>query len=68
MSLEKHREDKFFKTLLVGLSERTKQNYADEIWRWIVFVNMTPTQHIQKAHVIRIHFGEELENAINYLF
>ena len=48
MSLENSKQDKFFKTWLVGLKERTKQNYADEIWGWIVFVNMTPTQQIQK--------------------
>jgi hypothetical protein len=40
--------DEFFKTWLVGLSERTKENYTKEIHQWILFINMTPTEQIKK--------------------
>ena len=40
--------DEFFKKWLVGLSERTKENYTKEIHQWILFINMTPTEQIKK--------------------
>ena len=43
-----YEQDEFFKRWLVGLSERTKQNYSNEIHGWIVFVDMTPTEQIKK--------------------
>jgi hypothetical protein len=43
-----YEKDEFFKKWLVGLSERTKENYTNKIGDWIVFVGMTPTEQIQK--------------------
>lgn len=43
-----YKQDEFFKKWLVGLSDRTKENYTDEIHDWIIFVDMTPTQQIKK--------------------
>jgi hypothetical protein len=43
-----HEKDNFFKKWLVGLSERTKENYTQEFDAWYVFVGMTPTEQIQK--------------------
>ena len=43
-----YERDEFFKKWLVGLSERTKENYSKEIHGWITFVDMTPTQQVKK--------------------
>jgi hypothetical protein len=43
-----YEKDKFFKKWLVGLSERTKENYTQEFDAWYVFVGMTPTEQIEK--------------------
>jgi len=43
-----YEQDEFFKKWLVGLSERTKENYSKEIHGWILFVDMTPTEQIKK--------------------
>jgi hypothetical protein len=43
-----YEQDEFFKRWLVGLSDRTKENYTQNIQEWIVFVGMTPTEQIQK--------------------
>ena len=43
-----YEQDEFFKKWLVGLSDRTKENYTENIKDWIVFVGMTPTEQIQK--------------------
>lgn len=43
-----YEQDEFFKKWLVGLSERTKENYSKEIHDWITFVDMTLTQQIKK--------------------
>ena len=43
-----YEKDEFFKKWLVGLSDRTKENYTQNIEQWIVFVGMTPTEQIQK--------------------
>ena len=41
-------QDDFVKRWLVGLSERTKQNYLQQIHYWIVFVDLSPTEQIRK--------------------
>jgi hypothetical protein len=41
-------QDEFFDKRLVGLSERTKENYADEFNDWFVSTEMTPAEHIRK--------------------
>jgi hypothetical protein len=47
--LEKpYEQDEFFKKRLVGLSERTKENYGDEFNDWFVFIDITPTEKIKK--------------------
>ena len=43
-----YEKDEFFKKWLVGLSERTKENYTNKIGEWIVFVGMSPTEQIKK--------------------
>jgi integrase len=43
-----YEQDQFFKRWLVGLSDRTKENYTQNIQEWIVFIGMTPTEQIQK--------------------
>jgi hypothetical protein len=43
-----YEQDRFFKKWLVGLSERTKENYTNEFNEWFVFIGMTPTEQIQK--------------------
>jgi integrase len=43
-----YEKDSFFKKWLVGLSERTKENYTNEFNEWFVFIGMTPTEQIQK--------------------
>lgn len=43
-----YEQDQYFKKWLVGLSERTKQNYSDEIHCWLTFVGMSPTEQIKK--------------------
>jgi integrase len=43
-----YEKDSFFKKWLVGLSERTKENYTSEFNEWFVFIGMTPTEQIQK--------------------
>jgi hypothetical protein len=35
--------DKFVQQWLTGLSERTKQNYLEEIVGWLDFADMSPT-------------------------
>ena len=46
--LSSYKQDKFFKRWLNGLSDRTKENYTNEIGDWLVFIGMTPTEQIQK--------------------
>jgi hypothetical protein len=61
-----YQKDEFFKKWLVGLSERTKKNYTNEIQGWLVFVGMTPTEQIKKrmhdlsarAHLWRSNKGD----------
>jgi len=43
-----YEKDKFFKKWLVGLSERTKENYSAEFQEWFDFVGMSPTEQIEK--------------------
>ena len=43
-----YEQDEYFKRWLVGLSERTKKNYATEFHDWQVFIGMTPTEQIKK--------------------
>lgn len=43
-----YEKDKFFKKWLVGLSDRTKENYIAEFQGWFEFVGMTPTEQIEK--------------------
>jgi hypothetical protein len=43
-----YEKDKYFQKWLVGLSERTKENYTQEFDEWYNFVGMTPTQQIEK--------------------
>lgn len=43
-----YEQDEFFKKWLVGLSDRTKENYTNEIHGWITFVDKSPTQQIKK--------------------
>lgn len=42
-----YEQDEYFKKWLVGLSQRTKENYAYEIHDRIVFVNMTLTDRLR---------------------
>jgi hypothetical protein len=42
-----YEKDVFFKKWLVGLSERTKENYTNGIQDWLVFIGMTPTEQIR---------------------
>jgi hypothetical protein len=46
--LQGFKEDEFYKRWMNGLSARTKENYGNEIVSWIYFVDMTPTEQIQK--------------------
>ena len=41
-------QDDFFKKWLVGLSERTKENYGNELNDWFVCIGITPTEQIGK--------------------
>jgi len=41
-------QDSFFKKWLVGLGERTKENYTSEFNEWYVFIGMSPAEQIQK--------------------
>lgn len=43
-----YREDEFVLKWLLGLEERTKENYLQGIKGWIDFVGMTPTEQIEK--------------------
>jgi hypothetical protein len=43
-----YRDDKYIKSWLVGLSERTQANYLEEFSEWYAFMGMTPTQMIEK--------------------
>src|SRR3972149_5186383 len=40
--------DKYVKSWLTGLSERTKVNYTKEIEKWFDFADMMPTEQIKK--------------------
>jgi hypothetical protein len=44
----KLKEDRFIKSWLTGLAPRTKENYLKEIEKWILFVDMTPTEQIKR--------------------
>ena len=46
-----YEQGEFFKKWLVGLSERTKENYGNEFNDLFVFIDITPTEQIKK----RIH-------------
>ena len=43
-----YEKDEYFKKWLVGLSPRTKKNYAEEFNDWYVFVGLSPTEQIKK--------------------
>jgi hypothetical protein len=43
-----YQDDKYIKSWLVGLSERTRLNYIEGFADWYTFMNMTPTQMIEK--------------------
>ena len=43
-----YEKDKYFKKWLVGLSERTKENYRTHFQAWFDFIGMTPTEQIEK--------------------
>jgi len=43
-----YEQDEYFKKWLVGLSQRTKENYSREIHDWIVFTDMSLTEQIKK--------------------
>ena len=43
-----YEQDEFFKKWLVGLSERTKENYSNGIRGWIAFIELSPTEQIKK--------------------
>ena len=43
-----YEKDKYFQKWLVGLSDRTKENYTQEFEGWFNFVKMTPTEQIEK--------------------
>ena len=43
-----YEKDEFFKKWLVGLSERTKENYTNQIKGWLVFIGLSPTEQIKK--------------------
>ena len=41
-------QDQYFQKWLIGLSPRTKINYANDFPNWLTFINMTPTEQIRK--------------------
>ena len=41
-------QDEYFKKWLIGLSPRTKENYANEFPDWLNFIDTTPTEQIKK--------------------
>lgn len=43
-----YEQDEFVKRWLVGLSQRTKENYSKELHGWLVFVGMAPEEQIRK--------------------
>jgi len=43
-----YRNDKYVKSWLVGLSERTQANYLEGFSDWYSFIGMTPTEMIEK--------------------
>lgn len=43
-----YEKDEFFEKWLVGLSERTKNNYRNRFQPWFDFIGMTPTEQIEK--------------------
>jgi hypothetical protein len=43
-----YEKDEFVQKWLLGLAERTKENYLGEIKGWIAFIKMTPTEQIKK--------------------
>lgn len=46
--LEDLKQDEYVKQWLMGLSERTKNNYLFQFRLWVNFVNLTPTEQIKK--------------------
>jgi hypothetical protein len=44
-----YRNDKYVKSWLVGLSERTQANYLEEFSEWYAFMGITPTQMIENT-------------------
>jgi hypothetical protein len=40
--------DPYFQSAVKGLSDRTKQNYAQNLKRWQLFINTSPTEQISK--------------------
>jgi hypothetical protein len=46
--LSTYKEDKFYKRWMNGLKDRTKENYNAGFQNWLVFIDMTPTEQIQK--------------------
>jgi hypothetical protein len=43
-----YQNDKYVRSWLVGLKERTQANYLEEFSEWYAFMGMTPTQMIEK--------------------
>lgn len=43
-----YEKDEFVEKWLVGLSERTKENYLNQIKGWINFVGLSLTEQIKK--------------------
>lgn len=48
MSIEDYKEDKFIKTWLNGLAQRTQNNYIVIYKEWLTFINLSPTEQISK--------------------
>ncbi len=47
-SVKPYEKDEFFRKWLVGLSERTKENYTNQIRGWMLFIGISPTEQIKK--------------------
>jgi len=48
MAINDLEKDQFIKSMLTGLSARTKENYLRRLPMWNAFIKMTPTQQIEK--------------------
>ena len=45
---QEYQDDKYVKSCLAGLSERTQTNYLEGFAEWYAFMGMTPTQMYEK--------------------